>query len=363
MLVQGLQTGLCGLSISGLVLDEPVAAHHDLARQEVVDIRERSLLAVRTLVEGECNRHSLIVEGNLLLRGILHHADQLVVVIVVRRRHSHITCGGVAQLGLVGRFGIVAGVGNLSTTGNGVIRISGITHNGNQIAGILHGHLQHGTLSDLHVVAVHAERSAIGLDGHLQTVLLDGLHLAGIRLGREFHQRILQVRIAEVPRTLHVLSRRRALRTFRVLRHLDGNQILALVLNLHIALGHLVGRSIVRGNSLGRINATNGIGKVRCCVARHFHHVVRAHHGHLEYDAVTGLDTVAVVADGLSVGIHGQQHTVLLDGLNGSCFTLSRECSHCGHHILVGKVPRGLDGLCPAHQGQHQRQAQRAPSK
>ena len=165
------------------VFDEEVAAQGHLAGDEVIGgIAELSLLPLGTQVEGEGSHDGLIGEGHLLLRGFLQHGERKEVVVVVGRGDGHVACLGIEGRSLVLGGGIVLRVRNLGAIADGVVGVAGIALHGDDVAGILHGNLEHGTLAHLDIIAVVAETGAVGLDGHQHAVVLNGFH--GARLGR-----------------------------------------------------------------------------------------------------------------------------------------------------------------------------------
>ena len=65
---------------------------------------------------------------------------------------------------------------------DGVLRIAGITSDGNDITCVCYRNLEDSARSYLNVIAVVAEVGTIGLDDHRQTVLLDVFYLTALCL-------------------------------------------------------------------------------------------------------------------------------------------------------------------------------------
>ena len=147
------------------------------------------------------------------------------------------------------------------------------------------------------------------------------------------------------------------------MHYLNANKVLALVDHLYITFSYLVCRSGMGGDSLCGINTINRIGKVRSSITCYGHHVVDAHYGYLEYDAITRLDTVAIVADGLSVGFYSQQDAIVLNSLHCAGLRLTRQSRHFSNYVLVGEVPRSRNTFCPSYNSHHDQQAERTESK
>ena len=72
------------------------------------------------------------------------------------------------------------------------------------------------------------------------------------------------------------------------------------------------------GDSVCGIDTIDGVGKVRGSITCHGYYVVNTHYGHLEYNTITRLDTVAIVADGLPVGFYGQQDSIVLNSFDSA---------------------------------------------
>ena len=242
------------------------------------------------------------------------------------------------------------------------MRVTGISIDGDEVTGILYRNLEHSTSGHLNVGAVITERSAIGLDDHLQAVLLNSLHFTSFRCARESHCSFHDASISIAPCTSHIFCHGFALRTICVLYHFNANKILTFVDHLYITLSHFVCSSGMSGDSLCGINTIDRVGKVRIGITCHGHHVVDAHYGHLENDTITRLDTVAIVTDGLSVGFYRQQDAIVLNSLHCTGLRLTRQCCHFSNYVLVGEVPRSRNAFCPSYKSHHGQQAERTES-